>query len=80
MIDAMACGTPVIAVIRQVPRLCHAQVRARFEERFTACRLTEEYLAVYRDLAAERRGAPLRAAPALRRAQHAPKADQSQVQ
>ncbi len=111
MIEAMACGTPVVALnrgaapeivdhgltgyviedeldavvaVRQVPQLCRTRVRARFKERFTARRMTEDYLAVYRDLVAERHGAPLRAAPALRRvaparaswrAQHAPDVD-----
>lgn len=77
MIEAMACGTPVIAFNRgsvteiiedgltgyvvedemsavgAVDRLSHLsreKVRARFEERFTARRMANEYLAAYRSL------------------------------
>jgi glycosyltransferase involved in cell wall biosynthesis len=77
MIEAMACGTPVIAfnrgsapeivedghtgfivedvngAIGAVDRLGHlsrAKVRQRFEERFTARRMAQDYLAVYRSL------------------------------
>ncbi len=116
MVEAMACGTPVIALnrgaapeivehgltgyvvedeldavvaVRQLPQLCRMRVRARFEERFTARRMTEGYLAIYRDLAVERSRTPLRASPAPRRvlpaqaawmAQRAPEADRSRVQ
>ncbi len=82
MIEAMACGTPVIAfnrgsvpeivedgvtgcivedeqaAIAAVPRaraLDRARIRRRFEERFTARRMAEDYLAVYRQLAQARR-------------------------
>jgi glycosyltransferase involved in cell wall biosynthesis len=78
MIEAMACGTPVIAFNRgsvpeivedgltgfivedetsavgavgQLSTLSREGVRARFEERFTARRMANEYLAVYRQLA-----------------------------
>jgi glycosyltransferase involved in cell wall biosynthesis len=78
MIEAMACGTPVIAfnrgsvpeiiedgltgfivedetsavgAIGQLSTLSREGVRARFEERFTARRMANEYLAVYRQLA-----------------------------
>src|SRR3982075_2342270 len=77
MIEAMACGTPVIAFnrgsvpevvedgltgfivedeisaigavdrLRQLPR---EKIRRRFEERFTARRMAQDYLAVYRSL------------------------------
>jgi glycosyltransferase involved in cell wall biosynthesis len=77
MIEAMACGTPVIAfnrgsapeiidegltgfvvedvngAIGAVDRLGHlsrAKIRQRFEERFTARRMAQDYLAVYRTL------------------------------
>ncbi len=77
MIEAMACGTPVIAfnrgsvpeviedgltgfvvedingAIGAVDRLGHlsrAKIRARFEERFTARRMAQDYLSVYRKL------------------------------
>jgi glycosyltransferase involved in cell wall biosynthesis len=75
MIEAMACGTPVIAfnrgsvpeiiddgvsgfivedingAIGAVDRLSHlsrAKIRGRFEERFTARRMAQDYLSVYR--------------------------------
>jgi glycosyltransferase involved in cell wall biosynthesis len=77
MIEAMACGTPVIAFNRgSVPEvvdegltgfivedekgaigaiyrlsgLSRAKIRERFEERFTARRMAQDYLAVYRSL------------------------------
>jgi glycosyltransferase involved in cell wall biosynthesis len=77
MIEAMACGTPVIAFNRgsvpeviengrtgfivededgaiaalgRLPELSRAGVRGRFEQRFTATRMAEDYLAVYRSL------------------------------
>ncbi|MGA8411374.1 MAG: glycosyltransferase, partial [Xanthobacteraceae bacterium] len=79
MIEAMACGTPVIAfnrgsvpeiiedgltgyivedelsavgAIGQLSALSRERVRARFDERFTARRMANEYLGVYRQLAA----------------------------
>lgn len=77
MIEAMACGTPVIAfnagsvpevvepgltgyivsdedaavaAVEHLPRLSRARVRARFEERFTARRMANDYLDVYREM------------------------------
>ncbi len=77
MIEAMACGTPVIAfrrgsvpeviddgitgfivdteqqaieAIKQLPTLDRKDVRRRFEQRFTARRMAEDYLACYRSL------------------------------
>jgi glycosyltransferase involved in cell wall biosynthesis len=77
MIEAMACGTPVIAfnrgsvpeivddgvtgfivedelsavgAIGRLDRLPRAAVRKRFEERFTATRMAEDYLSAYRSL------------------------------
>jgi glycosyltransferase involved in cell wall biosynthesis len=77
MIEAMACGTPVIAfnrgsipevvddgvtgfvvedemsaigAIGHLAELPRAAVRRRFEERFTARRMAEDYLAAYRSL------------------------------
>ncbi|HEU4661820.1 MAG TPA: glycosyltransferase family 4 protein [Pseudolabrys sp.] len=77
MIEAMACGTPVIAFNRgsvpevvdenvtgfivedeisavnavdRIPLLDRRQVRARFEERFTARRMAMDYLAAYRSI------------------------------
>jgi glycosyltransferase involved in cell wall biosynthesis len=77
MIEAMACGTPVIAfnrgsapevvddgvtgfvvedvngAIGAVDRLGHLsrkRVRQRFEERFTARRMAQDYLSAYRSL------------------------------
>ncbi|HEV2302741.1 MAG TPA: glycosyltransferase family 4 protein [Stellaceae bacterium] len=81
MIEAMACGTPVVAMrIGSVPEvidegvtgfvvedeaeaaaaarrllmLDRARVRRVFDERFTAHRMAENYLAIYRRLIAER--------------------------
>jgi glycosyltransferase involved in cell wall biosynthesis len=78
MIEAMACGTPVIAfnrgsvpeviddgltgfivedingAIGAVDRLSHlsrAKIRAHFEQHFTARRMAQDYLSVYRGLA-----------------------------
>ncbi len=77
MIEAMACGTPVIAfnrgsvpeivddgltgfvveddlgaigALQRLAELDRAKVRRRFEERFTARRMAQEYLGVYRAL------------------------------
>src|SRR5271157_2692489 len=77
MIEAMACGTPVIAfnrgsvpeiieddltgfivedingAIGAVDRLHHLsreRIRRRFEERFTARRMAQDYLSVYRSM------------------------------
>lgn len=82
MIEAMACGTPVvafnhgsvpeivengrtgfivadeqgaIAAVDRLHALPRAAVRARFEERFTARRMAEDYLGIYRSLAGEDR-------------------------
>ena len=82
MIEAMACGTPVIAFNRgSVPEiiepgltgfivedevgaidavsklgtLSRTKVRQRFDQRFTAKRMAEDYLAIYRSLAGEAR-------------------------
>jgi glycosyltransferase involved in cell wall biosynthesis len=83
MIEAMACGTPVIAFARgsvpevlengvtgfvvpdeagaiaAVPKLAglsRAAIRQRFEQRFTAARMAQDYLAVYRALAGKSAG------------------------
>ncbi|OSI20451.1 glycosyltransferase family 4 protein [Bradyrhizobium canariense] len=82
MIEAMACGTPVIAyrsgsvpevvedgingfivdgedqairAVKELGRLDRRVVRARFEERFAASRMANEYEARYRDLVARRK-------------------------
>jgi glycosyltransferase involved in cell wall biosynthesis len=82
MIEAMACGTPVIAfdrgsvpeivedgvsgfivqdeaqavaAIDRVPALSRAAVRRNFEQRFSAERMAEDYLALYRRLGARAR-------------------------
>lgn len=84
MIEAMACGTPVIAypqgsvheviedgrtgfivngfdaavaAVRRAQALDNASIRRRFEERWTARRMAEDYLSVYHQLA---RGSRLR--------------------
>ncbi len=81
MIEAMSCGTPVIAwphgavpeivdhgvtgfvvhsideavaAVERIGRLDRSQVRARFEERFTAARMAQDYLDVYQALGEER--------------------------
>ncbi len=78
MIEAMACGTPVIAfnrgsvpeviedgltgfivedetsaisAVARLDELSTAAIRHRFETRFTARRMAEDYLAIYRQLA-----------------------------
>ncbi|HJU11484.1 MAG TPA: glycosyltransferase family 4 protein [Candidatus Binataceae bacterium] len=80
MIEAMACGTPVIAfnrgsvpeiiedgltgyivedetsavaAVNRLSALSRERVRARFDERFTARRMANEYLAAYRGLIQE---------------------------
>jgi len=77
MIEAMACGTPVIAfrrgsvpevidegvtgfivdnedeaiaAIKRIGELDRRRVRARFEERFTARRMAQDYLSLYEAL------------------------------
>ncbi len=84
MIEAMACGTPVIAwdrgsvreivengvtgfvvqdeqeavaALTTIDTLDRARVRARFEERFTATRMAQEYVALYRQRIALSQGA-----------------------
>jgi glycosyltransferase involved in cell wall biosynthesis len=81
MIEAMACGTPVIAwnngavaevvehgvtgfivetmdeavnAVARLPELDRSTIRARFLERFTAERMARDYVAIYRQLLAER--------------------------
>ncbi len=82
MIEAMACGTPVVAfnrgsvpeiienglsgfivedeqgamsAVNRLSSLSRATVRERFETRFTARRMAEDYLDIYRTLAGEDR-------------------------
>jgi glycosyltransferase involved in cell wall biosynthesis len=82
MIEAMACGTPVIAInrgsvpeviddgisgfivedeigavgaVEQLDQLSRTRVREQFEKRFTARRMAEDYLAVYRSMVMEGR-------------------------
>ncbi len=82
MIEAMACGTPVIAfnrgsvpeivepgltgfvvedemgaigAVQKLHTLSRDKVRKRFEERFTARRMAEDYISIYRSLAGEQR-------------------------
>lgn len=81
MIEAMACGTPVIAynhgsvpeiiedgvtgfivenedeaaaALKRLPELDNAKIRARFEERFSARRMAEDYVSAYQSLVAAR--------------------------
>jgi glycosyltransferase involved in cell wall biosynthesis len=85
MIEAMACGAPVIAfnrgsvseivedgvtgfvvedetsaagAVRDVPSLSRNAIRRRFEERFTARRMAEDYIHLYRKLIDGRRARP----------------------
>ena len=85
MIEAMACGTPVIAfnrgsvpeivedgvtgfvvedetsaaaAVREVATLSRSLVRRRFEQRFTARRMAEDYLRLYRRMAERESGRP----------------------
>jgi len=85
MIEAMACGAPVIAfnrgsvpeiidegvtgfvvedetsaaaVVREAAALSRTAVRKRFEERFTARRMAQDYLALYRRMALSERARP----------------------
>jgi glycosyltransferase involved in cell wall biosynthesis len=88
MIEAMACGTPVVAyaagsvpeviedgvtgfivgneaeaassIQGKLGHLSRAQIRARFEERFTVRRMAADYLGIYRDLLAAGRPPKLR--------------------
>jgi len=82
MIEAMACGTPVIAfnrgsvpeiiedgvsgyivedemgamaAVNRLSKLSRNTVRQRFDTRFTARRMAEDYLSIYRSLAGEER-------------------------
>jgi len=83
MIEAMACGTPVIAysrgsvpevleqgvtgwivegleeavqAVERVPALSRARCRQVFEERFSASRMAQDYVKLYRQLLAPRAG------------------------
>ena len=87
MIEAMACGTPVlafdcgsvreviddgitgrvvqsfeeaVAVLPEVLTLDRRKVRRRFEQRFSARRMANDYLRIYRKLAVKRRSELLR--------------------
>jgi len=100
MIEAMACGTPVIAfrsgsvpevvehgvtglivdseaaavaaIRNELAHLSRPRIRARFDERFTARRMAEEYLEIYRGLIAGNR----RRRPRLQTVNGAKPADQ----
>src|SRR6185503_9431521 len=91
MIEAMACGTPVlafpcgsvpevvedgvtgaivesedaaVAALARVADLDRAACRRAFEERFTAARMSRDYVALYRKVALQPRLAPARRAAA----------------
>jgi glycosyltransferase involved in cell wall biosynthesis len=82
MIEAMACGTPVIAInrgsvpeviddgvsgfivedeissvaaVERLDQLSREAVRAQFDKRFTARRMAEDYVAIYRSMAKDAR-------------------------
>ena len=40
-----------VAAIRRLPELSRARIRRRFEERFTARRMAEDYVSLYQSLA-----------------------------
>jgi glycosyltransferase involved in cell wall biosynthesis len=94
MIEAMACGTPIVAwrngsvpevlddgvtgrivssmdeaehAVYEVMQLDREVVRARFEERYTATRMANDYLRLYRKLIGDRviRQPPLQQVPLL---------------
>jgi glycosyltransferase involved in cell wall biosynthesis len=44
-----------IAAVRRLPSLSRAGVRATFEQRFTARRMAEDYVSIYRGLSVSRR-------------------------
>jgi glycosyltransferase involved in cell wall biosynthesis len=44
-----------IAAVRRLPSISRSGVRATFEERFTARRMAEDYLSVYRSVSVSRR-------------------------
>lgn len=44
-----------VAAVRRLPEISRATVRATFEQRFTARRMADDYLAIYRDLTMARR-------------------------
>ncbi len=44
-----------MAAVNGLAKLDRGRVRARFEERFTARRMAEDYLSIYRTLAGEQR-------------------------
>jgi glycosyltransferase involved in cell wall biosynthesis len=81
MIEAMACGTPVVAcnrgsvpeviedgltgfivedeeqaaaAVARLGELDRSRIRARFEQRFTARRMAEDYVGIYEELALEK--------------------------
>ncbi len=83
MIEAMACGTPVIAynrgsvpeiiqdgetgfvvedeisavgAVNNLPQISRDLVRKRFEERFSATRMAQDYLSLYRKMISEQKG------------------------
>jgi glycosyltransferase involved in cell wall biosynthesis len=64
IVDDGATGKVVASIeeavqaLPMVERLDRARVRARFEQRFSAARMTRDYLAVYRTLGGARRERP----------------------
>jgi glycosyltransferase involved in cell wall biosynthesis len=52
-----------VEAVKQIDRLPRANIRNRFEERFTACRMADEYLQVYQELIEAAGPRPRLAAP-----------------
>ncbi|KAG0013226.1 hypothetical protein BGZ81_001158, partial [Podila clonocystis] len=97
MIEAMACGTPVIAynqgspaeviehgvtgfvvndereavdAVKRLPTLNRATIRQRFEARFTAQRMAQDYVAAYEKIIRSNRVEPIDRHPAETRSCH----------
>ena len=49
--------TAAVAAVSRLDRLSATAIRARFEQRFTARRMAEDYVALYRRMAVEARPA-----------------------
>jgi glycosyltransferase involved in cell wall biosynthesis len=50
-----------VAALKRLPELDHVRVRQRFEERFTARRMAQDYVDLYQELIEARKSPRLRA-------------------